>query len=226
MMCAAIACPAAAGSPADQRLVDAHMLADIDLDEVVQRVGQPRVVDRPADLLADEGDEGVDVAVAGRPRDLAVEGKVGLDAAFLPALLAAHAVERRLDCGKVLVAAPRRGERGGFGFQDAAQLEQVLHVLRRSSAPRGRCGSQLRCSGASTKAPTPWRASIMPSARNWAIASRTTLRLTPNFSASCCSVGSRAPGLKSPDSISRLSNSMRRDAARLRRRRSSASAAS
>jgi len=62
----------------------------------------------------------------------------------------------------------------------------------------------VRCSGDSTKAPSPCRASTMPSARSWATASRTTLRLTPNVSASCCSVGSRAPGLKSPASMPRL----------------------
>ena len=89
---------------------------------------------------------------------------------------------------------PRRSAASAadFGLEDAAQLEQPLHVLRRSSASRRRCGSTARCSGASTKAPMPCRASIMPSARNCAIASRTTLRLTPNFSDSCCSVGSRA----------------------------------
>jgi hypothetical protein len=65
----------------------------------------------------------------------------------------------------------------------------------------------VRCSGDSTKAPSPCRASMTPSARSCATASRTTLRLTPKLSASCCSVGSRMPGLKSPASMPRLISS-------------------
>jgi hypothetical protein len=85
-------------------------------------------VDRLADLLADEGNEGVDVTIAGRPGDRPMEKQIGLDAAILPALLAAHAVQRSLDGVKIIGCAARRGERGGFGLQDAAQLEELLHV--------------------------------------------------------------------------------------------------
>src|SRR6185312_9675603 len=71
----------------------------------------------------------MDVAVAGCSCDLAMEEQVGIDAALLPALFAAHAVERCLDRVEILLAAARGGECGRFRFQDAAQLEQPLHVL-------------------------------------------------------------------------------------------------
>src|SRR6185312_15107483 len=92
-----------------QRLIDADMLADIDLDKVMQRIGEARVVDRAAYLFANEGYEGMDVAVAGCPCDLAMEEQIGIDAALLPALFAAHAVEGCLDRVEILLAAARGG---------------------------------------------------------------------------------------------------------------------
>ena len=50
--------------------------------------------------------------------------------------------------------------------------------------------------------PTPWRVSTTPSNLNFAIASRTTLRLTPNDSASSRSVGRRSPARIRPERIS------------------------
>src|SRR5258706_1694544 len=52
-----------------------------------------------------------------------------------------------------------------------------------------------------TKTPAPWRERTMPSARNRAIASRTTLRLTSKMPASSCSVGRRSPGFSRPSRI-------------------------
>src|SRR5260370_41798870 len=56
---------------------------------------------------------------------------------------------------------------------------------------------------AETKAPRPWRDQTRPSDRSRAMASRTTLRLTPKVLESACSVGSCSPGFRRPCAISR-----------------------
>ena len=53
-----------------------------------------------------------------------------------------------------------------------------------------------------TNTPLPWRASTMPSWRSRDTASRITVRLTPNCSASAVSVGSLSPGCTRPSWIS------------------------
>lgn len=57
--------------------------------------------------------------------------------------------------------------------------------------------------GRRTKAPCPCCDQIRPSERSRAIASRTTLRLTPKVWASACSVGSWSPTFSRPWAISR-----------------------
>ena len=49
--------------------------------------------------------------------------------------------------------------------------------------------------------PSPGASAAAPRDLSWCTASRTTVRDTPCAAASCCSVGSRSPGLKPPASI-------------------------
>ena len=170
----------------------------------------PRIVDRLADLLADEGDEGVDVAVAGRARDLAMEGKVGLDAALLPALLAAHAVERRLDRGEVALAAPRRGKRCA---------DSVSSMRRSSNRCSMFCAALQRLAVDADRQPLLRRQHEGADALarlDHAVGAQLRDRLAHHVAADAeffreLLLGRQpAPGLKSPDSISRLSTAATR----------------
>ena len=63
--------------------------------------------------------------------------------------------------------------------------------------------STVEFEASATKAPRPCCDQMRPSERSLAIASRTTLRLTPKVVASACSVGNWSPGFSRPCAISR-----------------------
>ena len=61
--------------------------------------------------------------------------------------------------------------------------------------------------GPTTKVPTPWRVSTSPAACSLEIASRTTVRLTPNSAITAASVGSLWPGASAPSRMRSVSAS-------------------
>ena len=133
-------------------------------------------------------------------RDAAVKGHVFLDAVAAGGHGLGDRGQRRVDGGHVALA-PRRGLRGDLCFQRAAQFHDMQHGIQR--AQLGGVDARARLPVAPvTNTPLPWRASTMPSWRSRDTASRITVRLTPNCSASAVSVGSLSPGCARPSWIS------------------------
>jgi len=80
--------------------------------------------------LANEADERIDEFISGRVCNFPMEGKIGIDTAFLPALIAAHPVKGITNKVKRPLAAPLRCQSRGLRLENIAQFEKPLHAFR------------------------------------------------------------------------------------------------
>ena len=102
--------------------------------------------------------------------------------------------QRRPGCARC--AAARPGRRPRSRCRCAARAPRSRRAAWRSA--RARCGSRPASPAPTTKVPTPCRVSTSPAACSLEMASRTTVRLTPNSCITAASVGSLSPGDRRP----------------------------
>ena len=163
-------------------------------------LGAPGRGDVAGDGAVAERVEHLDIErIVGCRRDGAVEGEIGLAGRLWSSassrsnsknaswIAASCALLRRSAASPALsISMPMR-------TSSTLSACEILLPMSRLIEPKASVGRS------STKTPAPWRASTSPSAASVAIASRTTVRLTPNVSVSWLSVGSFWPGDISPD---------------------------
>ena len=137
-----------------------------------------------------------------KPSELRVPGGVG-NAAMQREVLADRVLAPLRGEIDIIEAAQEAADSAGFNARSAASPAASISMPVRSSitsstSRRGDIQSNSirrdRRAFSGTKAPTPWRVTTRPSARNAATASRTTVRLTPVAAINSCSVGKREPG--------------------------------
>ena len=110
------------------------------------------------------------------------------------------------ELGDVFVGRALGGEAGEVNLEDGAHFVHLLEVERSATKKQAhRLAHGVRVDGAATRNPLPERTSITPFVTRARIASRTTVRETPNCSPSSRSDGSRSPTLRRSTGWSRAS---------------------